>query len=277
MYRVKTCFTWFTIVVILTKSRTQSLRKTGGSKFEGFIVGGRFAKIEDHPHSAYLSIQCLQETFEEFACGGSILNQVMLLTAAHCFADCRPGTRTTVAVGDANKNRKQFFQVTTFTIHPQYDGLLMKNDIALAMLATPLVFNRAVKRVVLSKTGIYDKPATQAGWGVTDEKRETEAIFLKTTRQKVYSRNQCKTMLPQLAAGFICGTGYKDAKDYGYAAVGDSGSALVVLGYIQIGVVSHKITDVSASLIVYTEVPYYYNWIATATRALFCRYSIKQS
>lgn len=54
---------------------------------------------------------------------------------------------------------------------------------------------------------------------------------------------------------------------------GDSGSALVVRGYLQIGIVSHKISDVSASLIVYTDVPYYYNWISAASRALFCRYT----
>ncbi|XP_026314433.1 serine protease 52-like [Hyposmocoma kahamanoa] len=256
--------------MILTKSRAKSLRKTGSSKFEGFIVGGRFANIEDHPHSAYLSIQCLQETFEEFACGGSILNQVMLLSAAHCFADCRPGTKITVAVGDANKNRRKFFEVTTFTVHPQYDNLVMKNDIALAMLAKPLVFSQAVKRVILSQVSIYDQPAMQAGWGVTDEKRNTNTIFLKTTRQKVYSRNECKFILPHLDLGFICGTGYKKETDFGYAAVGDSGSALVVRGYIQIGIVSHKITRVSTSLIIYTEVPYFYKWILAATKTLFC-------
>lgn len=167
MCRVKTCFL-FTILTILSTSRAKSLRRAGSSKFEGFIVGGRFANIVDFPHSAYLSIQCLKDSFEEFACGGSIINQLMLLSAAHCFADCRPGTKTTVSVGDANKNRRQFYQSSTFTIHPQYDGLLMKNDIALAMLVAPLMFGKSVKRVVLSRYGIYDQPAMQAGWGVTD-------------------------------------------------------------------------------------------------------------
>lgn len=167
MCRVKIYFL-FSILILFSKSRAKTLRKEGGSKFEGFIVGGRFANIQDFPHSAYLSIQCLKESFEEFACGGSIINQVMLLSAAHCFADCRPGTKTTVSVGNANKKRRQFFQVITFTIHPRYDGLLMKNDIALAMLAKPLKFSKTVKRVMLSSIGIYDEPAMQAGWGVTD-------------------------------------------------------------------------------------------------------------
>lgn len=167
MCRVKTCFL-FTILIVLSKSRAKSLRESGSSKFEGFIVGGRFANILDFPHSAYLSIQCLKNTFEEFACGGSIINQVMVLTAAHCFADCRPGTKTVVSVGDANKNRRLFFKATTFTIHPRYDGLLMKNDIALCMMADPLRFSKAVKRVVLTRVPIYNQPAMQAGWGVTD-------------------------------------------------------------------------------------------------------------
>lgn len=51
------------------------------------------------------------------------------------------------------------------------------------------------------------------------EKLNTDTIFLKTTKQKVWSRNQCKNMLPQLDEGFICGTGDRKAKDFGYAAV----------------------------------------------------------
>lgn len=179
MCSIKTCLL-FLILIIVSKSRRMSGRMSGSrnsvgegygrrqGKFEGFIVGGRFADILDFPHSVYMSIQCLREEIQEFACGGSIINQVMLLTAAHCFEECRPGTKIIVTVGQADKNKDQNHKVTAFVSHPSYDPLLMKHDIALAMLAVPLKFSSSVKRVVLSKVGIYDQPAMLAGWGVTD-------------------------------------------------------------------------------------------------------------
>lgn len=176
MCSIKTCFL-FSILITVSKSRQVNRNgnavradedKDQAGKFEGFIVGGKFADILDYPHSAFMSINCLKEDFDTFACGSSVINQVMLLTAAHCFEDCLPGTKVTVSVGDADRTRNLFYKVATFTNHPAYDPFVMKNDIALAMLAAPLTFSRSVKRVVLSKVGIYDQPATLAGWGVTD-------------------------------------------------------------------------------------------------------------
>lgn len=52
---------------------------------------------------------------------------------------------------------------------------------------------------------------------------------------------------------------------------GDSGSALIINKYVQIGIVSYKTADYS--LVVYTNVSYFYNWIKRAALKLFCRKS----
>lgn len=51
---------------------------------------------------------------------------------------------------------------------------------------------------------------------------------------------------------------------------GDSGDALIVKNYIQIGINSHKIKAVSNSLAVYTDVGYFYEWITTHAKMVFC-------
>lgn len=51
------------------------------------------------------------------------------------------------------------------------------------------------------------------------EKYNADTLFLKSAKQKVWSRKQCLEMLPHLDVGFICGSGNKKAKDFGYAAV----------------------------------------------------------
>lgn len=138
------------------------------TKFEGFIVGGSYAKIEDFPHSAFMVISCYKKGYEDFTCGSSILNQWILLTAAHCFDGCQRGTKILISVGSRTKTKGTFYTVGKFANHADYDGNEMKNDIAMAILVKPLVFGTTVKRVRLSKFEIYNESALLAGWGVTD-------------------------------------------------------------------------------------------------------------
>lgn len=51
---------------------------------ESKIVGGKFEKIKNYPHTAFLSVICE----DSWVCGASILNQRMFLTACHCVYGC---------------------------------------------------------------------------------------------------------------------------------------------------------------------------------------------
>lgn len=157
----------FTLLTILLKSRTDVEQKRA-SKLEAFIVGGKYATIQDFPHSALLAIHCRKKSFEDFTCGASILNQWILLTAAHCFHGCKTDTKILVLVGDRIKMKGTYYSISKFAGHADYQGEQMKNDIAVALASKPLVFSSTVKRVQLSPVGIYNEPALVAGWGVTD-------------------------------------------------------------------------------------------------------------
>lgn len=173
MFSSTTCFL-FIILTILPTYRTNETTtllngtNSNGKRFEGFIVGGRFAKIQDFPHSAFLAINCRKKYIEDFTCGSSILNQWILLTAAHCLEGCLSGTTIMASVGAAKKTKGTFYSVGKFASHKKYDGDSMKNDVCVIMLADPLVFKSTVKRVQLTQVGIYNEPAVLAGWGVTN-------------------------------------------------------------------------------------------------------------
>lgn len=51
---------------------------------------------------------------------------------------------------------------------------------------------------------------------------------------------------------------------------GDSGSALVVRGYIQIGIVSFKNPTVDTRVVVYTDTRYFLEWIEKSTETILC-------
>lgn len=141
----------------------------GDHKMEPFIVGGSYAKIEDFAHAAFLAITCDRNTgTEHFSCGASVLNQVILLTAAHCLEDCLATSSMLVAVGVVNKRGPFTHEVSHFVIHPLYDGEQVANDIALAAVAEPLTLSRKVKRVVIMEDPPYQEISSVAGWGVTD-------------------------------------------------------------------------------------------------------------
>lgn len=188
MLSSKTCFL-FTMLTILSKSRTnmtnelpngsfsdeslsdgsdESETDSDEEKVQAYIVGGQYARIEDFPHSAFVVIRCYRGTYADFTCGGSILNQWLILTAAHCFENCRAGTQILVVVGARKKTKGKFYTVAKFANHGQYDGYKMRNDIAMAILAKPFKFSGTVKRVRLSRVGIYKEVALVAGWGVTN-------------------------------------------------------------------------------------------------------------
>lgn len=52
---------------------------------ESRVVGGNFVSIKKFPHSVFLD--CLCDDGESI-CGASVLNQMIILTAAHCMHDC---------------------------------------------------------------------------------------------------------------------------------------------------------------------------------------------
>lgn len=140
------------------------LIKAATSQLEVFVVGGETTRITHYPHSVYLNILCK----ENFICGGSILNQVVVLTAAHCLEECT-GRHAEVYLkyGNEQLDRMRTTKMKAYYIHERYDNMMMDNDIALALADQPFKLGYAVKRVAVMPSPPRNiKLAFMAGWGI---------------------------------------------------------------------------------------------------------------
>lgn len=139
------------------------------TQMSGFIVGGHYAAIEKYPHSAFLAIK-LEIGRRMWTCGSSILNQKILLSAAHCFEECIGGCRIMASIGNSNKSKGLKFATTKFLIHENYDEYAIVNDVSLIFLNKDIFLNEFSSRIIIMKHPPKSMKATVSGWGVSDDK-----------------------------------------------------------------------------------------------------------
>ncbi|XP_050670440.1 chymotrypsin-like [Leptidea sinapis] len=231
---------------------------------EPFVVNGNKVEYEDEfPHAVFIAVI---NPNGAFGCGSSMLNQKILLTAAHCIDYYDEIDYINAFAGSLRRYRGIKIRVLAFTIHEKFSSALMGNDIALALLKENLPLGDHVARVSIQRSLPNEHFGYIAGWGLTNEIKKKRTAWLHSTRQTIWLANECRYEM-RVPIGCICG-GDLDAENY--PSYGDSGSALVVKDYIQVGIVSYKNAAQSRSLSVYTDVSYFYEWIKSNSRKLYC-------
>ncbi|XP_063529591.1 trypsin epsilon-like [Cydia strobilella] len=239
-----------------------SVIKITKTNFAGKIVGGEFSSIKNFPHSAFIVIN---SGYRSSTCGASILNQAILLTAAHCISKCTGKCNIKAYFGSERKSRGFERNIISFKIHEKYNTDTKAQDIALMRLDKDLQFSKKVKRVIIMKKLPKYDTAEVAGWGWSNA-RGSKSEMLKHAKQQVFSRSTCYDKVKVIPVGTFCATDFNS-----YPEKGDSGSALVIKGSIQIGIVSFKKRQYTNETIVYTDVPYFYDWIRNNARELYCQ------
>lgn len=141
------------------------------SKISNRIINGNRATNQQFPW--FVSVRAYTSRGLQSVCGGSLLNDQWVLTAAHCVHGY---TIFNLGFGSRNLNRP-FISLTSlnFIEHRRYDHETLNNDIALIKLPKPVIFTQFVQPIRLptltqSINGkFHSEQARVCGYGRTSD------------------------------------------------------------------------------------------------------------
>ncbi|WP_043991399.1 serine protease [Vibrio sp. AND4] len=253
------------------------------SDFNTFIIGGQQASANQLPFFARLVLHRTGSLQFANICGGTIVNDRYILTAAHCveskvFTDGWTINDLRVLVKNPTMNDvfvEEFKDVRSIKIHPYYNADdQWINDIAILELTHPITDN--VKSITLPQDfGDYSNRSVYQtfGLGLTSTNNDSEPNYLRWAEIQPLSDSECMSMIPTFKPQeSLCANGFP-GRVYTGICSGDSGGPLTYQDgngdYQQIGVVSYGSSKCESPVIpsVFTEVLNYVPWIEAQTSA----------
>ncbi|XP_049753476.1 mast cell protease 8-like [Elephas maximus indicus] len=221
------------------------------------IKGGKEAAPHSRPYMA--SITVTEDNHSWIACGGFLVQEDYVLTAAHCYK--RNMTNIFVTLGAHNiqkkENTQQVIPVLQAFPHPEFSSDLKLNDIMLLKLKRKAQLNTAVQTIALPRSQDWvraEQKCSVAGWGLMNNGWLSDT--LKEVDLEVQNKQECRRIFPHYDdTTELCVGNPLGIKDMG---MGDSGGPLVC-NNVAHGIVSHGYDNKPPK--VFTRISSFVLWI----------------
>ncbi|XP_063985533.1 CLIP domain-containing serine protease B4-like isoform X1 [Diachasmimorpha longicaudata] len=259
-----------------------------GPVTEEKIIGGDKTGVFDYPWMALIAYK-VYNNYIEFRCGGTVINNRYILTAAHCVTQLpRALTLIGVRVGehdqrteiDCNKSPDslemtcadpyQEFGIEEIHFHSEYTESVSQNDIGLIRVDSPIDLTPINVRPIclpIGDTATYHHTKfIVTGWG--DTETGTRSPDLLQAKLTAVSNEQCTKAYEKNTKIWykqLCAQGHQ------FSCLGDSGGPLQApaiynrtsIKFVQYGIVSFGTRNCKTPGYpsVYTRVAYYTDWI----------------
>uniref|UniRef100_A0A8C9Z0I7 trypsin n=2 Tax=Sander lucioperca TaxID=283035 RepID=A0A8C9Z0I7_SANLU len=220
-----------------------------GQVHTGEIIGGKEAVPHSRPYMVLLERH--MQDGKTIHCGGFLLNEDFVMTAAHCQA-----SSYTVLLGVHNihkSNGVQRISVEQAFPRKDYNETDFNNDIMLLKLSSKAKFSENVRPIALpgQDVGSLPKSCITSGWGKTDKNHNYMSVVLMEVNVTLIESKQCPTN------NTYCSEGVTGPDK------GDSGGPLVCEDGKAYGVVSHIFQPHSGGpeIKCFAKIPDYRSWI----------------
>ncbi|RWS26030.1 Clotting factor B-like protein [Leptotrombidium deliense] len=245
------------------------------------IVGGTEAYPGEFPWSAALFSKSLDGRLVH-ECGGTIISDRHILTAAHCFTTFNVNNYV-IGVGSGLLWRTLKYEIKSIITHPTYNPAYYYSDIALIETKTDIKFNIFVRPVCLPYKNLVNSgdEVSIAGWGYLNYNGQKSDVLNKAhlniisrkTCNATYSKHRSNKIPTGITDHFICAGAPDYSRD---ACEADSGGALLKREmasfrmplkeyesrFVQIGIVSFGYKCAHDGYPgVYTDVAHFIHWI----------------
>ncbi|KAM8758836.1 serine protease 44-like [Rhynchonycteris naso] len=233
------------------------------------IVGGRPASEKKWPWQVSLRV------LDEHVCGGSLIANRWVLTAAHCIYGFWEYTVVLGGIHRKNSSMTVTVPVRDIVIYPDYKILgVIQHDIALILLEFPVNYSSYIQPVCFPEKSFMVQTDTDCwvtGWGLLKEEDlgGEKAEVLQEAEQKIIRYEKCNEIMKKkleiknniVRKGNVCAYNAQ-GKD---SCKGDSGGPLVCEfnnTWVQVGIVSWGIGCGRKGYPgIYTEVSFYTDWV----------------
>ncbi|CAH1250539.1 PRSS2 [Branchiostoma lanceolatum] len=212
-------------VALLAGAAISSTSAEGGDR----VVGGDEAVPGSRPYQA--SLQDISWGFAFHFCGGALINENWVVTAAHCVSGEDHGNPDYLQVSlgdhnlDSNDGNEQTIVLEKIIMHEAYDSQTIDNDIALLKLSRPAVVNDRVRPISLpGQSSDPSGDCVVSGWGTTSEGGSLPDVLMEVS-VPIVSRDGCRDAYGHndITDQMICAGLDDGGKD---ACQGDSGGPL---------------------------------------------------
>ncbi|KAI5608867.1 vitamin K-dependent protein C precursor, partial [Silurus asotus] len=255
------------------KDKISLIRTKPIEGLQPWLVGGEVGKRGESPWqvSCFLGNVLLQYTKWKFHCGGVLIDDLWVLTAAHCLEGF---SRFGVRLGDYKRFEFEGSEVTLAVVqsvaHPNYNSQKADNDIAMLRLVSPAPFSKYIVPACLPSKDLAERVlhlngtmTVVTGWGTDKQGSIPHSSDLKHINVPLVKHSECRRhMSNNLTENVMCAGSIGSIKD---ACSGDSGGPMMTLyrnTWFLIGLVSWgEGCGHTDKLGIYTKVSNYLDWI----------------
>jgi secreted trypsin-like serine protease len=215
----------------------------GAKRIHSSVVGGEPASIQEWPFIAALVVAGQTADQGQF-CGGSVADELHVITAAHCVeGEKASGVNVVVNRSRLADNAGERVAVASIAVEPAYDNENVVHDVAILKLASPVGAGTiAPAGSGESALGNAGRAVSVAGWGLTSQSPPTQPDVLQQAALTIVSPSRCRRAYGSFDSNLSICAGTPDVGrpdscqgDSGGPLVGSGADGLRLVGIVSFG------------------------------------------